>query len=181
MHIGFFAIGIGTTAAPESLALTARPLEQTGFHSVWAPERFVWMDHYTSKSPYYKDGKVPMPATTDILDPFAALTFAAAHTTTLRLGTGVCLVPERNPVITAKEVASLDRLCGGRLDFGVGVGWLAEEFMAVGVPWEQRAVRTREYLEAMKRLWTQEEAEFSGTFCRFPKVRLYPKPVQQPY
>ena len=84
-------------------------------------------------------------------------------------------------MITAKEVASLDKLSGGRFDFGVGIGWLAEEFTAVGVPWERRAQRTREYLQVMKMLWTEEESEFSGEFCSFPKVRSYPKPVQSPH
>ncbi len=93
---------------------------------------------------------MPLPTTkVDFLDPFATLTFAAAHTKTVRLGTGICLVPEHNPVVLAKQVASLDKLSGGRFDFGVGIGWLAEEFAAVGVPWERRAERTREYLEAI--------------------------------
>lgn len=181
MKIGFFAIGIGPSADPEILALTARTAEQSGFHSLWAPEHVVLIDQYASQYPYSKDGKLPMHTKVDILDPFAALTFAAAHTKTIRLGTGICLVPERNPVVTAKEIASLDKLSGGRFDFGVGVGWLAEEFTAVGVPWERRAERTREYLKAMQLLWTEEEPEFKGEFCSFPKVRLYPKPVQKPY
>ncbi len=125
---------------------------------------------------------MPLPTTkVDFLDPFATLTFAAAHTKTVRLGTGICLVPEHNPVVLAKQVASLDKLSGGRFDFGVGIGWLAEEFAAVGVPWERRAERTREYLEAMKRLWTEEEPEFKGEFCSFPKVCSYPKPLQKPH
>jgi probable F420-dependent oxidoreductase len=181
MKIGFFAIGIGPSADPEIIALTARAAEQSGFHSLWAPEHVVLIDQYASQYPYSKDGKLPMHTKVDILDPFAALTFAAAHTKTIRLGTGICLVPERNPVVTAKEIASLDKLSGGRFDFGVGVGWLAEEFTAVGVPWERRAERTREYLKAMQLLWTEEEPEFKGEFCSFPKVRLYPKPVQKPY
>ena len=122
-----------------------------------------------------------MPTTVDFLDPFAALNFVAAQTKTLRLGTGICLVPERNPVVTAKEIASLDKLSGGRFDFGVGIGWLAEESRAVGVSWERRADRTREYLKAMKLLWTEEEPEFQGEFCSFPKVRMYPKPIQKPH
>jgi probable F420-dependent oxidoreductase len=181
MKIGFFAVGIGPGADPEIVALTARTAEQCGFHSLWAPEHVVLIDRYASQYPYSKDGKLPMPTTVDILDPFAALTFAAALTKTIRLGTGICLIPERNPVVTAKEVASLDKLSGGRFDLGVGVGWLAEEFTAVGVPWERRAERTREYLKAMKLLWTEDEPEFKGEFCSFPKVRMYPKPVQKPY
>jgi probable F420-dependent oxidoreductase len=182
MKMGYFAIGIGPSADPEVIALTARTAEQCGFHSLWAPEHVVLLDQYASKYPYSQDGKLPMPDTKiDILDPLATLTFAAAHTKTIRLGTGICLVPERNPVVTAKEIATLDKLSGGRFDFGVGVGWLAEEFTAVGVPWERRAERTREYLKAMKLLWTEAEPEFKGEFCSFPKVRLYPKPVQKPH
>lgn len=181
MKIGFFAVGIGPSADPEIVALTARTAEQCGFHSLWAPEHVVLIDQYASRYPYSGDGKLPMSTTVDILDPFAALTFAAAHTKTIRLGTGICLVPERSPVVTAKEIASLDKLSGGRFDFGVGIGWLAEEFTAVGVPWERRAERTREYLRAMKLLWTDDQPEFKGEFCSFPKVRMNPKPVQKPH
>ncbi len=181
MKIGFFAVGIGPSADPEIIALTARTAEHCGFHSLWAPEHVVLIDQYSSQYPYSKDGKLPMTTKVDILDPFATLTFAAAHTNTIRLGTGICLIPERNPVVSAKEIASVDKLSGGRFDLGVGVGWLAEEFTAVGVPWERRAERTREYLKAMKLLWTEEEPEFKGEFCSFPKVRMYPKPVQKPH
>ncbi|MGH8007404.1 MAG: TIGR03619 family F420-dependent LLM class oxidoreductase [Candidatus Binatia bacterium] len=182
MQIGFFAIGIGPSADPELLALTARTVEQCGFHSLWTGEHVVLVSQYASKYPYAQDGRMPLPNTKiDFLDPFATLNFAAAHSKTVRLGTGICLVPERNPVVLAKEVASLDKLSGGRFDFGVGIGWLEEEFAAVGVPWERRADRTREYLKAMKLLWTEDEPEFTGEFCSFPKVCLYPKPVQKPH
>lgn len=182
MKIGYFAIGIGPAAAPEAIAVAAQTAEACGFHSIWAPEHVVLLDQYDSKYPYSKDGRLPgLNTTVDILDPYIALTFAAAFTKTIRLGTGISLIPERSPVVTAKEIASLDKLSNGRFDLGVGIGWLAEEFTAVGVPWERRAERTREYLKAMKLLWTQENPEFSGEFCSFPKVRMYPKPVQKPY
>ena len=182
MKIGFFAVGIGPAADPEVLALTAQTVERGGFHSLWAPEHVVLIDQYVSKYPYSADGRLPMPTTkVDILDPYVALTYAAAHTKTIRLGTGISLIPERSPVVTAKEIASLDKLSGGRFDLGVGIGWLAEEFTAVNVPWERRAERTREYLKAMKLLWTEEEPEFKGEFLSFPKVRMYPKPVQKPH
>ncbi len=181
MQIGYFAIGVGPCADPEFIALTARTVEQCGFHSLWAGEHVVFLKEFTSKYPYAQSGQPPIPGTMPVLDPLAALTFAAAHTKTLRLGTGVYLVPERNPVVTAKQIASLDVLSGGRFDFGVGIGWLAEEFAAVGVPWERRAERTLEYLQAMKLLWTEEEPEFQGEFCSFPKAYLFPKPVQKPY
>ena len=181
MKIGYFAVGIGIGAEPEHITLTAQTADQAGFHSLWAPEHVVLINQYASKYPYSQDGRLPMSTQVDILDPFTTLTFAAATTKNIRLGTGICLVPERNPVVTAKEVASLDKLSGGRFDFGVGVGWLAEEFAAVGVPWPRRAQRTREYLQAMKLLWTEDEPEFSGEFCSFPKAVMLPKPVQKPY
>lgn len=119
------------------LAQLARKAEAIGCESLFAPEHTVLFPpaNYTSAYPYADDGKISgMRGDTDLLDPFLALTWAAAHTTTLRLGTGICLVPQRNPLITAKEVASLDVLSGGRCLFGVGIGWLREEFQALGVP-----------------------------------------------
>jgi probable F420-dependent oxidoreductase len=181
MKIGFFAVGIGPSADPEVIAVTAQTADQCRFHSLWAPEHVVLIDQYASKYPYSKDGKLPAPTQIDILDPYVALTFAAAHSKKIRLGTGISLIPERSPVVTAKEIASLDKLSGGRFDLGVGIGWLEEEFAGVGVPWERRAERTREYLAAMKKLWTEEHPEFKGEFCSFPKVRMYPKPVQKPH
>lgn len=181
MKIGYFAVGIGIGADPEVVSVTAQTADQAGFYSLWAPEHVVLISQYASKYPYSQDGRLPMPVQVDILDPFTALTYAAAVTKKIRLGTGICLVPERNPVVTAKEVASLDKLSGGRFDFGVGIGWLEEEFAAVGVPWPHRGKRTREYLQAMKLLWTEDEPEFSGEFCSFPKAVMLPKPVQKPY
>lgn len=182
MQTGFIAVGIGLMADPEVMSLAAETAEQAGFHSIWAPEHIVLLDQYASKYPYSPDGKFPSPTMqVEILDPFAALTFIAAQTKTIRVGTGICLVPERNPLTTAKEVATLDKLSGGRFDFGVGVGWLEEEFTALGVPWARRAARTREYLQVMKKLWTEEETSFEGEFCSFPSIRSYPKPVQKPH
>ena len=182
MQTGFIAVGIGLMADPEVMSLAAETAEQAGFHSIWAPEHIVLLDQYASKYPYSPDGKFPSPTMqVEILDPFAALTFIAAQTKTIRVGTGICLVPERNPLTTAKEVATLDKLSGGRFDFGVGVGWLEEEFTALGVPWARRAARTREYLQVMKKLWTEEETSFEGEFCSFPSVRSYPKPAQKPH
>lgn len=182
MQTGFIAVGMGLMAEPEVMSLAAETAEQAGFHSIWAPEHIVLLDRYASKYPYSADGKFPSAnMQVEILDPFAALTFIAAQTKTIRLGTGICLVPERNPLTTAKEVATLDKLSGGRFDFGVGIGWLEEEFAALGIPWARRAARTREYLHVMKKLWTEEETAFEGDFCSFPSVRSYPKPVQKPH
>ena len=103
MKIGLFSIGIGATAEPETIALVAETAESVGFHSLWAPEHVVLFENYASQYPYADDGRIPVPARTSFLDPFIALTYAAAHTKRLRLGTGVCLLPERSPVVTAKE------------------------------------------------------------------------------
>jgi alkanesulfonate monooxygenase SsuD/methylene tetrahydromethanopterin reductase-like flavin-dependent oxidoreductase (luciferase family) len=111
MQIGFFAVGIGPSANPELLALTARAVEQCRFHSLWTGEHVVLVSQYASKCPYTQDGRMPLPTTkVDFLDPFATLSFAAAHSKTVRLGTSICLVPEHNPVVLAKQVASLDKL-----------------------------------------------------------------------
>ena len=102
-------------------------------------------------------------------------------TRTVRLGTGICLVPQRNPVYTAKEVATVDWLSKGRFDFGVGIGWLAEEFQALGVPFERRAARCRAYLEVMRRCWCDPISQYDGEFYSLPPCRHYPKPIQQPH
>tara|TARA_Y100000590_G_scaffold20176_1_gene23569 strand:+ start:1106 stop:1987 length:882 start_codon:yes stop_codon:yes gene_type:complete len=182
MKFGFGFIGPGLAAYPEIISLVAKTSEECGFHSLWSPEHIVLLDEYSSKYPYNPDGKMGFaPEEMDFLDPFLALTYAAAETNTIRLGTGICLVPERNPLVTAKEVASLDRLSGGRFDFGVGIGWLKEEFEAIGVPWSKRAQRTADYLEAMQAAWSPGASSHKGDFCEFSKVRSYPKPTQQPH
>lgn len=182
MNIGFAFIGPGPAAEPEVIRVIATTAEAAGFHSLWAPEHIVLLDKYASKYPYSGDGKMPFETmSVDILDPFLALTYAAAVTSRIRLGTGICLVPERHPLTTAKEVASLDKLSGGRFDFGIGIGWLKEEFDALQIPWPKRAQRTRDYLAAMQSLWAEGESSHDGDFCAFGPVRSYPKPVQQPH
>ena len=121
-------------------------------------------DEYASSYPYAEDGRIPAPPGTGLLEPFTTLSFLAAHTTTVRLGTAMVLLPQRNPVYTAKEVATLDWLSNGRVDFGVGVGWLEEEFNAVNVPWPQRGKRTDEYLEVLHTLWCDETSAYEGEF-----------------
>lgn len=182
MKIGFFAIGAGLSAEPDIIKLIATTAEACGYHSLWAPEHIVLLEQYSSSYPYSQNGRMPFETLkVDILDPFLALTFAAAVTSKIRLGTGICLVPERQPLTTAKEVATLDKLSGGRFDFGVGIGWLKEEFEALQVPWAKRAERTRDYLAAMKKLWSEEESQHQGEFVKFGAVRSFPKPVQKPY
>ena len=182
MKIGFFAVGIGIAADPDVIKQIATSSEACGYHSLWAPEHIVLIEKYSSTYPYTQNGRMPFTTLEiDILDPFLALTYAAAVTSKIRLGTGICLVPERQPLTLAKEVASLDKLSGGRFDFGVGIGWLKEEFEALEVSWPKRAERTRDYLDAMKKVWTQAESTHHGEFVRFEPVRSFPKPVQKPY
>lgn len=182
MEIGLFSIGTGRTAHPETISQIARKADEVGFAILWAPEHVVLFeeDAYRSRYPYNDTGRIGV-AQADFLDPFTALTFAAAHSRRIKLGTGICLLPERHPLITAKLVASLDRLSQGRFVFGVGIGWLKEEFQALGIPPERRAERTCEYLEAMRTVWTQETPTFTGEFCAFPPLKSLPQPVQKPY
>jgi probable F420-dependent oxidoreductase len=178
MKIGLFAIGIGAAANPDTIRKVAETGERVGFGTVWAPEHVVLFDQHDSKYPYSDSGKFPLAANADWLDPFIALSFAAAVTSKVRLATGICLVPEHNPLVLAKVIASLDKLAKGRFMFGVGIGWQAEEFAAIGVPFERRAQRTREYIDVMRKLWSDGVASHHGEFVNFDKVGSYPKPPQ---
>ncbi len=181
MRIGLLPAAVTPFATPELLVETARVAEECGFHSLWLPEHVVLFDQYSSVYPYSEDGRLPAPAEAGILEPFTTLAFLAGATKSIRLATGICLVPQRNPVYTAKQVTAVDWLTGGRFDFGVGVGWLAEEFAAVGTPFERRGARCRSYLEVMKRLWCDEVSVFADEFYTLPACRQYPKPVQTPH
>ena len=181
MKIGVFAPLSNPFATPEYVNALGPAAEERGFHSLWVAEHVVLFDDYASRYPYSDTGKIPVSAASGISDPFLALAFVAATTKRIRLGTGSCLVPQRNPVYTAKEVATLDYLSGGRVDFGVGIGWLEEEFRALGVPFERRAGRTRAYLEVMRRLWSDRVPEYEGEFYTLPPCRQDPKPVQKPH
>lgn len=141
-----------------------------------APEHVVLLEQYTSKYPY-SSGQFPAPVDTPIADPFTTLAYAAACTSRIRLGTGICLVPEHNPLVLAKTAATLDRLSGGRFILGAGVGWLAEEFQALGISFDRRAQRTREYIDVMRKLWTEPRSSHQGEFVNFSNVLSYPKPV----
>jgi probable F420-dependent oxidoreductase len=136
------------------------------------------VDEPASRYPYADDGRVAVPAEADWLDSMVALSFAAAATSTIRLATGVLVLPEHNPVVVAKQAASLDALSGGRLTLGVGVGWSREEFDALGVPFARRGARTAEYVAAIRTLWRDDVATFDGEFGRFAAIRVNPKPVQ---
>jgi len=179
VKIGLFA-GVGGPR-DNAMAMTkayASNAERLGFSTLWVPEHVVLVDKYASKYPYSNDGALPARTDAAIADPFIALTAIAAATEKIRLGTGICLVPEHNPVVLAKVVATLDWLSNGRVALGVGIGWLEEEFQALGIPWERRAARTRECIEAMRKLWSDPVSAYSGEFVKFEGVRSNPKPAQ---
>ncbi len=179
MRLGLHALGVGAGARVEVLEAVASAAERVGFATLWAGEHVVMVDRSGSRYPYSSDGKIAVPAIADWLDPFVALCFAAAATRQIRVATGVLLLPEHNPVIVAKQAASLDSLSGGRLVLGVGVGWSAEEFAALGIPFARRGQRTSEYVEAMRVLWREDVASFAGEFVVFDGVRVNPKPTHR--
>ena len=166
---------------PEVLAVIGREAEQRGIGTLWVGEHVVLFDEYESSYPYAADGRIPTPPGSGLLEPLSTLSFLAAHTTTVRLGTAMVLLPQRNPVYTAKEVSTLDWLSHGRVDFGIGVGWLEEEFNAVNVPWPHRGRRTDEYLEVLTTLWCDETSAYEGEFYSLNPCAMFPKPVQQPH
>lgn len=166
--------------SPAYIAEAAQHVEELGFYGFWVPEHVLFFPEYESKYPYTDDGRIAGDPRS-LLDPFSALTFVAAHTSKIKLATGICLVPQRNPVYTAKVVADLDYLSGGRFELGVGIGWLKEEFDALGVPWEDRAGRTLECLGVMKSLWCDEVSSFEGKYYSIKAAYQNPKPVQQPH
>jgi probable F420-dependent oxidoreductase len=175
MHYGVVMFPTEYAIAPDELA---RALEERGFESVWFPEH----THIPAsrRSPWPGGGDLPRDYWSSY-DPFVALMAAAAVTRRLKLGTGICLVIERDPITTAKEVATLDRLSGGRVLFGIGGGWNAEEMANHGTEWKSRWRLLRERVLAMKEIWTKKEAEFKGEYVRFEKIWADPKPLQKPH
>ena len=175
MELGVFMFPTDYSMRPDDLA---RAVEDRGFESLWFPEH----THIPAsrRSPWPGGGDLPQEYW-HTYDPFVAIMAAATATTTLRLGTGICLVIERDPIIMAKEVASVDRLSNGRLFFGIGGGWNAEEMENHGTNFRRRWRVLRENILAMKAIWTQDEAEFHGEYVNFDKIWSYPKPVQQPH
>ncbi|HUA34023.1 MAG TPA: LLM class F420-dependent oxidoreductase [Candidatus Binataceae bacterium] len=173
MKFGLFGINNGACAFPKTAAAVARAAEAAGFESLWTGEHVILPDPQVAPSPVAPD--YPM------LDPAVSLAFIAAHTTKVKLGTGIIILPQRNPVVLAKELASTDTLSGGRLIFGIGIGYLKPEFEAIGAPFDHKGPRTEEFLAAMIALWTMEKPEFHGKWVNFKGVNAMPRPASKPH
>ena len=172
IDIGLFSINTDHLVDGEALAKVASAAEQAGFESLWTAEHVVLPDPQVPPSPLPPDAR--------LLDPAVALGYVAAVTTEIKLGTGIIILPQRNPLVLAKELASVDVLSGGRTIFGIGVGYLQPEFEAIGIPMEDRGARATEYIEAMRSIWNDEDPSYSGEFVSFSGVKAYPQPVQRP-
>jgi len=178
MKFGIVPINLREFTNPEVLIPFVQQAEAFGYESVWTAEHVIIPKTYTSVYPYNPSGKVPFAADAAIIDPLVALTFIAAATSRLRLGTGVNILPQMNPLYLAKWAASIDHLSRGRLMLGVGIGWLREEFAAIGVPFAHRGKRADEYLRALKAVWSGEEVNFQGEFIRWQGFLMRPRPAQ---
>jgi len=173
VKIGLFGINFGLAANVETMLGLARAAEQAGLDSVWTGEHVVLPSPRVPPSP--AEPETPM------LDPAVALAYVAAETTRIRLGTSVIILPQRNPIVLAKELASVDVVSRGRLIFGLGSGYLEPEFRAIGAPFSQRGAVTDEAIRVLKALWTMERPAFEGRFFRFAGIDAYPRPVQRPH
>ncbi len=180
MDIGLnYAFGSSSLHDVAFLKHLVQSMEALGFSSLWLPEHVVSFptESYRSKYPYSQDGSVPWRGDLSLHDPLMVTVAAAQSTRTLRFGSGIVILPQRPPLLTAKELMTLDHLTGGRFEFGVGGGWSAEEYAALGVPFANRGRRFDEYIEAIRCAWTEQPASFSGEYVNFQDVVLAPKPV----
>jgi probable F420-dependent oxidoreductase len=173
MKIGCFGVNIGALANPDAMARIATTAEQAGFESLWTGEHVVLVDPQKAPS--------PAPPLSPFVDTIATLAFIAARTKRIRVGSGIILLAQRNPIVLAKELAGIDVLSKGRLLFGVGVGYVEGEFDALGIPYAERGARTTEHIEVIRTLWTQEEPAFEGQFTSFSGIQSRPLPVQRPH
>ena len=180
MKIGLIPINVGPTDAEQVVNL-AQKSEEAWLESVWTFEHAIVPVDYQSKYPYSADGKMGVTPETNFIDPLIALSFAAAHTKTIRLGTGVNILPQTNPLLLAKQAASLDLVSGGRFMLGVGIGWLREEFEAMGTPFERRGARFDDYIEAMNKVWSNDVVEHKSDFLQWTGFKSHPRPVQSPF
>jgi len=180
MDFGIVFANTGTYITGEGATILGQAAEQAGFESLWTVEHVIVPAGYQSEYPYDPSGKMPGPESSAIPDPLIWLTYIAAQTTRLNLGTGVLILPQRNPGVLAKECATLDMMSGGRMRLGIGVGWLEEEFDALGVSFADRGARTDEYVAALRALWTEPEATLHGQFVNYDRAISQPQPANGP-
>jgi probable F420-dependent oxidoreductase len=180
VHLDLWLPTASPMTTPELLDAVAKGAQHRSVGTIWVGEHVVFFGDYASHYPYAEDGRIPAPPGSGLLEPLVTLTYLAARTSSVRLGTAMLLLPQRNPVYVAKEVSTLDWLSGGRVDLGVGVGWLKEEFAALNVPWESRGKRTDEYLEVLHTLWVDDTSSFHGELYDLDPCEMFPKPLQQP-
>ena len=173
MKIGFFGINTGVFSTREAISKVARTAEDAGYESLWTGEHVVLVDP--------QSGSSPIPPESNMVDTIASLAFLAGITEKIKLGSGIILLAQRNPVVLAKELAGIDVLSNGRLLFGVGVGYVKEEFDIIGVPYEERGARVTEHIEAIRALWAQEKPSFEGQFTKISGVQSNPRPIQKPH
>lgn len=179
MKIGLIPVNVGVKSVDQIVGL-AQYAESLGVESAWTFEHAMVPVDYQSKYPYSQDGKMGAQPETNFIDPLIALTVVAANTKTLRLGTGINIVSQANPLLLAKQAASLDLVSNGRFMLGAGIGWLREEFDAMGVPFERRGARFDDYIEAMKKVWSGDVVEHQSDFINWSGFKSYPLPVQKP-
>jgi len=179
MRLGFALPQVGSAVGPESLVTVAKRAEDLGFDSLWVLDRILWP--VNPQLPYpIGDGSLPVKYKS-VLDPLDTLTFAAAHTRRIAVGTSVLNLPWYNPVLLARRLTTLDILSAGRLRVGFGIGWSPDEYEAAGATWEERGKRADESIKALKQIWTTDPVEFQGKYYRIPKSFIGPKPVQKPH
>ena len=176
IKFGIAFASIGPNIEPERACALAGSAEAAGFESIWSVDHVVVPAGYRSAYPYDPSGRLPSGEDTPFPDPLIWLAYVAGSTSTIRLATGILILPERNPVVLAKELATLDYLSSGRVTLGVGIGWMKEEFEAVGIPFERRGERTEESIAAMRALWGEERASYDGSTVNFKDVYLRPQP-----
>jgi len=181
MKIGIVSINVGGPSTAENMIDVVQHAEAAGIESVWTFEHVVVPTDYDSKYPYDRSGKMGIAPEGWFLDPLISLAHVAAATKTIRLGTGVNIFPQTNPLLFAKQTASLDALSGGRLTLGLGIGWLAEEYQAMGTPFERRGARFDDYLEAVKKVWSGDVVEHESDFLSWHGFKSYPTPAQKPH
>jgi len=180
VKVGLVPINVGTPSV-EAMIAVARKAEEVGLESVWTFEHAIVPVDYSSKYPYSADGKMGVTPETNFVDPLVALSAVAASTTTLRLGTGVNILSQTNPLLLAKQAASLDFVSGGRFMLGVGIGWLQEEFDAMGTPFAKRGARFDDYLAAMRKVWSGDVVEHESENLHWTGWKSYPVPMQEPF